>query len=202
MEAWIKAVLVSIHNSKMCKKLCSIFFAISLPIPKNLLVWCDFVGMRLPLRFCLCDRNWRERNRLKKKKCYGMIFLCGFVTFACFSCVRQSFFLFGAFLWARNCLLDYICFSNWYIVTLCFYSGLLSLHCASFVLPLSLSLSVARASQMSLHANMTYLLEWTWKKCGKTRFHLVNNKSDEIYRKTSTECLFSCVCLYLSTVNK
>lgn len=154
---------------------------------------CDFV----------CAIETEESATDWRKKTVTEWFFCVVSLHLHASLVCASLFFSSVlFLWARNCLLDYICFSNWYIVTLCFYSGLLSLHCASFVLPLSLSLSVARASQMSLHANMTYLLEWTWKKCGKTRFHLVNNKSDEIYRKTSTECLFSCVCLYLSTVNK
>lgn len=139
MEAWIKAVLVSIHNSKMCKKLCSIFFRYLSPNSEEFvsLVWFRWHAFAVAILFV--RSKLKRAQQIGEKKLLRNDFFVWF-RYICMLllCAPVFFSLRRFFLWARNCLLDYICFSNWYIVTLCFYSGLLSLHCASFVLPLSL----------------------------------------------------------------
>lgn len=103
----------------------------------------------------------------------SLSFALTLLTFEC-ACVFAYMLLFHHFVGSRNCLLDYICFSNWYIVIhgsfflFLFYSGLLILHFNVFVC-VTLVARCCRAFQMSLHANMTYLLWYN------------NNNSNEIF---------------------
>lgn len=80
--------------------------------------------------------------------CFSVVSLCFLYRWKKSSdfCVVSFAFTYF-FLWDRNCLVDYICFSNWYIVT-CVFSGLLILLC-----------STNSVSNVIGVTNMTYLLD-------------------------------------------
>lgn len=108
------------------------------------------------------------------------------------TCAFAAMLLFHHFMGSRNCLLDYICFSNWYIVThdaffVVVHSGLLILHfcfrcmmCYNSRTVLSCVWNVASCKhdlptfeqQWNLPYAHTHARESTptnkwWKKCGK-----------------------------------